>query len=95
MRRRIMCAALAVALAATGGAVAEAPRVHALTGARIVTEPGQVIESGTIVLRDGVIEAVGADIQPPADAATQELEGLTVWPDRALRVAPAAPERER
>ncbi len=60
--------------------VAEAPSVHALTGARIVVAPGQVIESGTIVLRDGVIEAVGADVSPPPDARVWELEGLTAYP---------------
>jgi hypothetical protein len=45
-----------------------APGVHALVDIRIVTSPGQHIDSGTIVIRDGVIEAVGADIRPPADA---------------------------
>jgi hypothetical protein len=36
-------------------ALARTPRVHAITGARIVLSPGQVIERGTIVIRDGVI----------------------------------------
>ena len=45
------------------------PAVHALTNLRIVPEPGKVIEKGTIVIRDGVIEAVGADVKLPADAA--------------------------
>lgn len=67
-------------LAAAGPAGAEAPAVHALTGARIVVSPGQEIASGTVVLRDGVIEAVGADIEPPADARIWELEELTIYP---------------
>lgn len=54
--------------------------VHALTGARIVAAPGRVIESGTVVIRDGILEAVGAGIEPPADARVWELEGLTVYP---------------
>jgi len=49
-------------------AAAEAPRVHALTGVRIVVAPGEVIESGTVVIRDGVLTAVGADVEIPADA---------------------------
>ena len=43
-------------------------KVHALTGARIVVSPEQAIERGTIVLRDGVIEAVGPDVQITPDA---------------------------
>lgn len=54
--------------------------VHALTGARIVVAPGEVIESGTVVIRDGVIDAVGTNLEPPADARVWELEGLTVYP---------------
>ena len=55
------------------------PRVHAIVGARIVTSPGQVLERGTIVMRDGVIAAVGANIPVPADARVWESEGLTVY----------------
>lgn len=54
-------------------ATAEAPQVHALTGVRIVVAPGQVIESGTVVIRDGVIAAVGADVEIPADARVWEM----------------------
>ncbi len=58
----------------------EGPRVHALVGARIVPTPGQLIEDGTIVLRDGVIEAVGRDVSVPPDARIWSMEGLTVYP---------------
>ncbi len=78
------------------GAAAATPRVHAIVGARIVTRPGQVIERGTIVLRDGVIEAVGAKVQVPADARVWEGTGLTVWPGMIDPfVSPPAPERSR
>ncbi|MFU8830774.1 MAG: amidohydrolase family protein [Wenzhouxiangella sp.] len=50
------------------------PGVHALVDVRIIPEPGQVIESGTIVMRDGVIEAVGADVRPPPDARIHRFE---------------------
>ncbi|MFQ5602117.1 MAG: amidohydrolase family protein [bacterium] len=56
------------------------PQVHALINARIVQAPGQVIEKGTIILRDGVIEAVGANVTPPADARIWDYDGLTVYP---------------
>ncbi|MGK7294664.1 MAG: amidohydrolase family protein [Candidatus Wenzhouxiangella sp. M2_3B_020] len=50
------------------------PDVYAIVDVRIVTEPGEVVESGTVVVRDGVIEAVGADVAPPADARIVEFE---------------------
>lgn len=55
------------------------PRVHALVGGRIVVAPGRLIERGTIVLRDGVIEAVGADVTPPADARVWDVAGKTLY----------------
>ncbi len=55
-------------------------RVHALVGARVVLRPGEVLEAGTIVVRDGAIEAVGADVAPPPDARVWDLRGLTVYP---------------
>jgi N-acetylglucosamine-6-phosphate deacetylase len=55
------------------------PAVHALTNLRIVPEPGKLIEKGTIVIRDGVIEAVGADIKPPADARVWDMTGRTAY----------------
>ncbi|MCI0359005.1 MAG: amidohydrolase family protein [Planctomycetaceae bacterium] len=55
------------------------PAVFGLTNLRIVTEPGKVIEKGTIVLRDGVIEAVGADVKAPADARVIDLAGKTAY----------------
>ena len=79
MRRCIACAVLAATVGVAGLAVADIPQVHALSGARIVVEPGQIIESGTIVVRDGIIEAVGPEVQAPADARTWDLEGLTVY----------------
>ncbi|MGH9811453.1 MAG: hypothetical protein ACRD9W_30160 [Terriglobia bacterium] len=56
------------------------PNVHALRGARIVVAPGQVIESGTLVIRDGVIEAVGEEVEPPADARVWDVSGKTLYP---------------
>ena len=56
------------------------PRVHALVDARIVVAPGNVIERGTLVVRNGVVEAVGADVSPPAGARVWNLAGRTVYP---------------
>jgi imidazolonepropionase-like amidohydrolase len=67
-RTAILLGLLTAALFATGPARAERPRTYALTGVRIVTAPGKVIEDGSLVLRDGLVEAVGAGIPVPADA---------------------------
>lgn len=55
------------------------PRWHALTGARLVLAPGQVVENGTLVMKDGVIVAVGAHVKPPAGARVWQLAGRTVY----------------
>jgi imidazolonepropionase-like amidohydrolase len=77
--RAALFATLALALLAVP-ALAKTPRVHAIVGARIVVAPGQVIERGTIVMRDGVITAVGANVPVPADARVWEADSLTVYP---------------
>lgn len=52
----------------------------ALTNARIETVTKGVIEKGTIVIRDGLIAAVGADVPIPADARVLDLSKRTVAP---------------
>ena len=52
----------------------------AITNARIVTVSGDTIEKGTVVVRDGLIESVGANAKIPADAQTIDATGLTVYP---------------
>jgi hypothetical protein len=59
---------------------AEAPRVWAIENARIVRVSGPAIAEGTVLLRDGVIEAVGAKVKTPADAWIIDGKGLTVYP---------------
>ncbi len=76
------------------------PGVHALVGARVVVAPGRVLEEATLVIRDGLIEAVGPGVQPPADARVWTLEGLTLYPgfiDPYAKVGMPAevPEEER
>lgn len=55
------------------------PGVHALVNGRIVVSPGNIIENGTVVIRDGVIEAVGSNIAPPADAREWDMTGRTLY----------------
>ena len=55
------------------------PRVHALVGARVVVSPTQTIENGTVIVRDGLIEAVGADLPAPPDARVWNVPGRTIY----------------
>jgi imidazolonepropionase-like amidohydrolase len=65
------------------GAERAAPTAYAITNARIVTAASQgsgTIGRGTIVIRNGVIQAVGANVAAPADARVVDANGLTVYP---------------
>ena len=53
---------------------------YAITNARIVTVSGPTIEKGTVVVRDGLISAVGPDAKAPSDAQVFDGTGLTVYP---------------
>jgi imidazolonepropionase-like amidohydrolase len=55
------------------------PRTVAIAGASLVTRPGETVEGGTLVIRDGVIVAAGRDVEPPADAEVIDAEGLFVY----------------
>lgn len=74
----------ALALAQTAGAQSQSrdnlTGAWALTNARIETVTRGVIDRGTVVIRDGVIEAVGASVNPPADARIVDLSGKTIVP---------------
>ena len=86
MRNRLwqFLAALVACGALLSGARAQsAVKVYAITNARIVTVSGAVIEKGTIVIRDGLIAAVGANVNAPADARVFDGAGLTVYPGLA------------
>jgi imidazolonepropionase-like amidohydrolase len=71
-------AAAAVAFAV--GARADAPHIYAIRGARLVTAAGAPVATGTLVIRNGVIDAVGANVQVPSDAMVIEGAGLTAYP---------------
>jgi len=65
------------------GAIAAAqpePTAVAIRNAKIVTVSGAVINKGAVVVRGGLIESVGENVTPPADAMVIEGEGLTVYP---------------
>jgi imidazolonepropionase-like amidohydrolase len=77
---RLSLSVAALCSLAIGARAQGAPDVYAITNARIVPSAGKVIEKGTIVLRDGLIVAVGSSVTPPADARVIDGNNLTVYP---------------
>jgi imidazolonepropionase-like amidohydrolase len=92
-QKTVALAALGVGLA-VAVIKADVPAVYAVTGARIVTAAGATLPTGIVVLRNGVIEAVGASVPVPADAIVIDGKGATVYPgliDMGSSVSVTAP----
>src|SRR5678815_1755393 len=80
------------------GAQHSATDTYAITNARVVTVSGPTIDRGTVVIRNGLIAAVGANVNAPPDARIIDGAGLTVYPglidsytNLALPEAPPSP----
>jgi len=67
-------------VALTGAQRSVALDTYAITNARIVTVSGPTIDRGTVVVRNGLIGAVGANVAAPPDARVIDGTGLTVYP---------------
>src|SRR5690554_2348998 len=68
-------------------------RTHAITNATVIPSPGEKIEDATLLIRNGVIVAVGpaGDVIVPAGAWVWPGDGLTVYPgliESALLLSP-------
>src|SRR3982751_2460294 len=61
-------------------ALADAPPVIAIRNAKIVTVSGLTLAKGTVVVRNGLIEAVGENLAVPPEALLVEGAGITVYP---------------
>jgi imidazolonepropionase-like amidohydrolase len=53
---------------------------YAIKGGAVVTVTGATIQKGTVIIRNGLIEAVGADIPIPGDVRVIDASGMTVYP---------------
>ena len=62
--------------------VATPAGIVALENARVITMNGSrdVLERATVLVRDGLIEAVGSDVAIPAEAERYDLRGATIIP---------------
>ena len=54
-------------------------RAYFINNAYVVQEPGKVIDLGAVVIRNGLIEAVGKGLKAPLDAKTLEGDSLYVY----------------
>lgn len=102
MTRTIYFALLAILLlpATRASAQDEVPRItrtYAITGATVIPAPGEQIDNGTVVLRDGKIVAVGANVSVPADAVVIDGDSMYVYAgfiDGLSHVGIPEPKRE-
>jgi imidazolonepropionase-like amidohydrolase len=78
---RVLAAGVAYgALAAMSFAQTAASTDYAITHAKIFTLVGAPIEDGTVVIHDGKIAAVGANVPVPAGVKVIDAKGLQVYP---------------
>jgi imidazolonepropionase-like amidohydrolase len=54
--------------------------VYAIRNAKIVTVTGATIDKGTVIIRDGKIADVGANVSVPGNAKVIDATGLSVYP---------------
>ena len=74
---------LLVGLTLEGRLAAESPpspTFYAVRDAKVVVGNGDVLDRATVLIADGLIEAVGVDLDIPADARVIEGEGLMLFP---------------
>ena len=62
----------------TNGMRPSDPARLALVGAKVLIAPGNTIEKATILVRDGVIETVGAEVVVPAGYRVFDVHGKTI-----------------
>jgi len=85
MKRWRLCFWVAVLVGVVGACIAVAqpqpfPNAYAIVNARVFVGDGRILERATVLIRDGVIEAVGENVSIPPDAEIVNGEGLIVYP---------------
>ncbi len=79
--------------------LADAPGVYAIVGGTVHPVSGPAIENGVVIIRDGLIEAVGKnDLALPRDATPIDVKGAHIYPglidaQTSLGFAAPAPRR--
>ena len=100
-RMRLVLSILVLATAMpwlVGPSGAEAPNpppYYAIQNVRVVTGAGDPIEGATVLLADGLIEAVGKKVKIPGDAWVIDAEGLTLYPGMVDALTAMAQKKEK
>lgn len=77
---RMQVRAALAAMMLAGAAMSARAQVVAITGAKVYPVSGPAIENGTVLIRDGRIAAVGANVDVPANAQRIDARGKVVTP---------------
>jgi imidazolonepropionase-like amidohydrolase len=81
MSRRFLCfSSFILLLLAAWPGFADAPGVYAITGGTVHPVSGPEIPNGVVIIRDGLIEAVGDAVVIPLDATIIDVKGAHVYP---------------
>lgn len=81
MTRKIFVGVILILFSMSFGLVqGEDSGVTVIKGAKIIPVVGQDIEEGTILIKEGLIADIGADVGVPAGATTIEAKGLVAYP---------------
>lgn len=94
--RRFVAFAVFLFILIAPAALADAPGVYAITGGTVHPVSGPAIPNGIVIVREGLIEAVGANVAIPPDATTIDVQGAHVYPgliDAQTSLGFAAPAR--
>ncbi len=77
---RSVCCAVALLASAASAQPSAPPRDFALVGARLLPVGSAPIERGTLVVRDGKIAAIGANVSVPDGVESIDVSGAVVTP---------------
>nr|WP_293837810.1 amidohydrolase family protein [uncultured Arsenicibacter sp.] len=89
MKKVVLTLLLAAGLSAPGwaqttfpnnGVADERPNLYAFTNATIVVDPQTTLTNATLLIRQGVIEAVGTNVTIPAGTVVKDLKGKRIYP---------------
>lgn len=80
MKHRLTIAALGAVLGAVGVVRAAPPAKVALVGGRIIPVVGEETPKGTLLIENGRIAAVGAEVSIPYDAVEVDVSGKVLFP---------------
>lgn len=76
----VLCAGLVALAAPLRAEPPTPPPYYAITNVRVVTGAGAPIDNATVLLANGLIEAVGKGVSVPGDARVIDGKGLTLFP---------------